>query len=39
LQERVVAGVYFLAMQGEGLLENLVDAAKDGCPGHKLLPL
>ncbi|MGB9418349.1 MAG: bacillithiol biosynthesis cysteine-adding enzyme BshC [Acidobacteriaceae bacterium] len=39
LQERVVAGVYFLATQGEGLLEMLVDAAKDGCPGHKLLPL
>ena len=39
LQERVVAGVYFLATQGQGLLEKLVDAAKDGCPGHKLLPL
>jgi bacillithiol biosynthesis cysteine-adding enzyme BshC len=39
LQERVVAGVYFLATQGDGLLEKLVDAAKDGCPGHKLLPL
>jgi uncharacterized protein YllA (UPF0747 family) len=39
LQERVVAGVYFLATQGEGLLATLVDAAKDGCPGHKLLPL
>jgi bacillithiol synthase len=39
LQERVVAGVYFLATQGLGLLEALVDAAKDGCPGHKLLPL
>ena len=39
LQERVVAGVYFLATQGDGLLEKLVDAAKDACPGHKLLPL
>ena len=37
LQERVVAGIYFLAT--DGLLERLVDAAKDGCPGHKLLPL
>jgi bacillithiol biosynthesis cysteine-adding enzyme BshC len=39
LQERVVAGVYFLATQGDGLLDKLVDAAKDACPGHKLLPL
>jgi bacillithiol synthase len=39
LQERVVAGVYFLATQGEGLLEKLVEAAGDSCPGHKLLPL
>ena len=38
LQERVVAGVSFLATQGDGLLETLVDAAKDACPGHKLLP-
>jgi bacillithiol synthase len=39
LQERVVAGIYFLATQGEGLLETLVEAAGDSCPGHKLLPL
>jgi uncharacterized protein YllA (UPF0747 family) len=39
LQERVVAGVYFLATQGDGLLETLVGAAGDSCPGHKLLPL
>jgi bacillithiol synthase len=39
LQERVVAGVYFLATQGEGLLETLVEAAGDACPGHKLLLL
>jgi bacillithiol synthase len=39
LQERVVAGIYFLAMQGEGLLDTLVGAAADTCPGHKLLPL
>jgi hypothetical protein len=39
LQERVVAGVYFLATQGGGLLETLVEAAGDPCPGHKLLLL
>jgi bacillithiol synthase len=39
LQERVVAGIYFLATQGDGLLEKLVGAAADACPGHKLLPL
>jgi bacillithiol biosynthesis cysteine-adding enzyme BshC len=39
LQERVVAGVYFLATQGDALLETLVGAATDACPGHKLLPL
>jgi bacillithiol biosynthesis cysteine-adding enzyme BshC len=39
LQERVVAGVYFLATQGEGLLETLIGAAGDACPGHKLLLL
>jgi bacillithiol biosynthesis cysteine-adding enzyme BshC len=39
LQERVVAGIYFLATQGEGLLETLIGAAGDACPGHKLLLL
>ena len=39
LQERVVAGVYFLATQGEGLLDMLIAASKDACPGHKVLPL
>jgi bacillithiol synthase len=39
LQERVVAGIYFLATQGDGLLETLITAAKDACPGHKVLPL
>jgi len=39
LQERVVAGVYFLATQGDALLETLVEAAGDACPGHKLLRL
>lgn len=39
LQERVVGGVYFLASQGEGLLEQLIQAAADACPGHRLLPI
>lgn len=39
LQERVVAGIAFLAMHGEGLLETLVEAAGDACPGHKMLLL
>jgi uncharacterized protein YllA (UPF0747 family) len=39
LQERAVAGIYFLATQGEGLLDTLIGAARDACPGHKLLPL
>jgi bacillithiol biosynthesis cysteine-adding enzyme BshC len=39
LQERTVAGIYFLATQGEGLLDTLIAAARDSCPGHKLLPL
>jgi uncharacterized protein YllA (UPF0747 family) len=39
LQERVVAGVYFLATQGDALLETLIGAAGDACPGHKLLLL
>jgi bacillithiol biosynthesis cysteine-adding enzyme BshC len=39
LQERVVAGIAFLASQGEGLLEHLVEAARDACPGHKMLLL
>jgi bacillithiol biosynthesis cysteine-adding enzyme BshC len=39
LQERAVAGIYFLATQGEGLLEMLIGAANDSCPGHKVLPL
>ena len=39
LQERAVGGIYFLATQGPGLLETLVAAASDGCPGHKVLPI
>ncbi len=39
LQERQVAGIYFLATQGNGLLEMLIHTAENACPGHKLLPL
>jgi uncharacterized protein YllA (UPF0747 family) len=39
LQERAVAGIYYLATQGPALLETLVAAASDACPGHKVLPL
>ena len=39
LQERAVAGIYFLASQGPQLLDTLVAAASDSCPGHKMLPL
>ncbi len=34
LQERVVAGVWFLARYGEGLIERLVGVAANQCPGH-----
>jgi bacillithiol synthase len=39
LQERVTAGIYFLATQGNGLLESLIQTAGDACPGHKVVPL
>jgi uncharacterized protein YllA (UPF0747 family) len=39
LQERAVAGIAFLASQGPQLLDTLVAAASDSCPGHKMLPL
>jgi bacillithiol synthase len=39
LQERTVGGIYFLASQGNLLLEALLHAAADACPGHKVLPL
>jgi uncharacterized protein YllA (UPF0747 family) len=39
LQERTVAGIYFLATQGAELLGMLIAAAADACPGHKVLPL
>jgi bacillithiol biosynthesis cysteine-adding enzyme BshC len=39
LQERLIGAAYFLARYGNGLIENLVDEAGDGCPGHKLIRL
>jgi len=33
-QERLVAGVWFLARHGEGLVERLVVEAANHCPGH-----
>ncbi len=39
MQERVLAGMYFLANHGDGLLDTLIEAAQDACPGHKLLPV
>ena len=37
LQERLVAGVYYLAKFGEGLAERLVEHAGQECPGHRVL--
>lgn len=36
-QERVVAGVWFLARHGEGLIDRLVAAAANLCPGHVII--
>ncbi len=36
-QERLVAGVWFLARHGEGLVERLVTEAKSHCPGHVVI--
>lgn len=38
-QERVVAGVWFMAKYGEGLVERLVGAAGNQCPGHVVVRL
>jgi bacillithiol biosynthesis cysteine-adding enzyme BshC len=39
LQERKLAGIYFVARQGPDLLDRLVDEAADRCPGHKVIVL
>lgn len=38
-QERVVAGVWFMAKYGEGLVERLVGVAANQCPGHVVVRL
>lgn len=38
-QERVLGGVWFLARYGEGLVERMVEAAENICPGHMALEL
>jgi len=38
-QERVLAGVWFAARYGEGLIDRLVAEAKNLCPGHVVLRL
>jgi bacillithiol biosynthesis cysteine-adding enzyme BshC len=39
LQERVLAGVWFLARYGEGLPQLLVEHAGQECPGHRVIYL
>jgi len=39
LQERELAGIYFIARHGSELIDILVDAARAQCPGHQLLYL
>jgi bacillithiol biosynthesis cysteine-adding enzyme BshC len=38
-QERVVAGVWFMAKYGDGLVERLVEVAGNQCPGHVVVRL
>jgi uncharacterized protein YllA (UPF0747 family) len=38
-QERLLAGVWFLARYGEGLIERLVTVANNQCPGHVVVRL
>jgi bacillithiol biosynthesis cysteine-adding enzyme BshC len=39
LQERVLAGVWFMARYGDGLVERLVTVAGNQCPGHVVIRL
>ena len=39
LQERLLAGVWFIARYGEGLTEMLVEHAGQECPGHRVIYL
>ncbi|QNI37920.1 bacillithiol biosynthesis cysteine-adding enzyme BshC [Edaphobacter albus] len=38
-QERLLAGVWFLARYGDGLIERLVQVANNQCPGHVIVRL
>jgi bacillithiol synthase len=38
-QERLIAGVWFMAQYGEGLIDRLVEAAGNRCPGHIVIRL
>ena len=38
-QERVIAGVWFMARYGDGLVERLVGVAENQCPGHVVVRL
>ncbi len=38
-QERVVAGIWFMAKYGDGLVERLVGVAGNQCPGHVVVKL
>jgi bacillithiol synthase len=38
-QERVVAGIWFMAKYGDGLVEKLVGVAANQCPGHVVVRL
>jgi bacillithiol biosynthesis cysteine-adding enzyme BshC len=38
-QERVVAGIWFMARYGDGLVEKLVGVAGNQCPGHVVVRL
>jgi bacillithiol biosynthesis cysteine-adding enzyme BshC len=38
-QERLLAGVWFIARYGEGLIERIVQAAGNQCPGHVVIRL
>ncbi len=37
LQEREIAGVYFLGRYGVGLIDRLIEAAAARCPEHKIV--
>jgi bacillithiol synthase len=38
-QERLIAGVWYMAQYGEGLIDRLVEAAGNQCPGHVVIRL